>query len=368
MALTTGNGIAPYLLTALKDIAGNATPGIKLEPFGFMNLLQSQAKPQILRLDKNGHKKQVQVKYKQRFTKEFTDTAKSCDNINVLPTIETSVDLTSTRQIAIHVADETIASFQEEASRMVSLGQAGEVAYELIDDIMHAANAIMQGVNDDLLTTAVSAIGVNRVTGNNSTQSVNFALDTTNNPLSGGLTKILSDYKVNGGKGVPQIVGSGLFHNFMLQQAAKSADQSGLDTAIMASGVKFYHDLSATTILGSHQIIAYEPDAVQIVEYLEYTGFKAGVKPGASEFGTIMLPMQIGQEIVPVAFDWQLKYNDCPVTVTDGYYGTSLTLDKGYSFILSKQAGLFTIPSNAYRAGDVLAGNRGSYRFTITNS
>jgi hypothetical protein len=360
MAVTLGQGFRPYLLAALKDITGNAAyPGYKLDPHGFLNLLQSQAKPNVLKLNTaGGHKNTVQVKYKQRLTKDFTDTAKSCDNTVVIPTAEVPVDLSVTRQVAIYVEDETIAKFMDDASRSVAIGQPAT----------EAANAILDGVNDDLLTLAVANIGFNRVTGSAAAKTVNFPLNTTNLPLNAGLTEVLSDYKINGGMGRPQIIGSGLMHNFMLQQGSKSADQSGFDTKIQAAGVDFYHDLSATTILGSNQVIAYEPNAVQLVEYLEYTGFKAGF-PGAgnSIFGTMALPMQVGLETLPVEFDWQLRYSDCQQTLTDAYYGTSLTLQKGWNFIISKQCGLFTVPSGAYRATDAMKGNRGSYRYTITN-
>jgi len=371
MSVTLGQGFRPYLLRAANSIFGDAAyPGYKLDPQGFLNLLQSQNKPQVLTLNNAaGHRNTVQVSYKQRFTKDFTDTSKSCDVTSVLARQEASVDLSSTRQIAIYLADETVAQFEDEASRTVAVGQpAGEIAAELLDNILHAANAILQGVNDDLLTLAVAAIGKNRVTGSAASKTVNFPLNTTNLPLNAGMNEILSDYKINGGKGRPQIIGSGLLHNFMLMQGAKSFDQSGLDTKIQAAGADFYHDLSAANILGSNQVITYEPNAVLIVEYMEYTGFKAGVKPGASVFGTIALPMAVGMEVVPVMFDWQLKYSDCPVSLTDQYYGTTLNLQKGYNFILSKQCGLFTIPADAYRGTDPLSGNRGSLRYTITNT
>lgn len=372
MAVTLGQGFRPYLLSALKDITGNnAYPGYKLDPHGFLNLLQSQQKPQVLKLNTaGGHKNTVQVKYKQRLTKDFTDTSKSCDVTNVIPTAEVSVDLSATRALAIYVEDETIAKFMDEASRTVAIGQpATDIMFELADDIMHGANAILDGINDDLLTLAVAKIGVNRVTGSNAAKTVNFPLNTTNLPLNQGLTEILSDYKINGGMGKPQVIGSGLMHNFMLMQGSKSFDQSGFDTKIQAAGVDFYHDLSATTILGSNQVIVYEPNAVQMVEYMEYTGFKAGFPGvGNSIFGTFVLPMQVGAETLPVEFDFQLRYSDCDQVLTDQYYGTNLTLGKGWNFIISKQCGLFTIPSGAYRATDVLNGNRGSYRYTVTNS
>jgi hypothetical protein len=101
---------------------------------------------------------------------------------------------------------------------------------------------------------------------------------------------------------------------------------------------------------------------------MRYTGFKAGVKPGASQFFVIELPMQMGNDVIPVKFDVQLRYNDCDETFTDAYYGTPLTLHKGYNLIISKTSGLFAIPADAYRATDPMVGNRGTLRYALSNN
>jgi hypothetical protein len=370
MSITLGQGFAPYLLKHIKTVAGDATPQYKVEIPGFLNLVQSNTKPEILRLDSPaGHKKTAQIKYKQRWTKAHTDTSKSCDNTNVGTRRETSVDLSSVRQFAIHIADETIAKYEEDASKSIAIGKpATGIMNELYEEIVLAASAILDGVNDDLATVAVSAIGVNRRTTNNSAATINFDSNATTNDLTQGLTQILADYKNNGGMGTPKIWGSGLFQNFMFQQGSKSFDQSGFNSSVMAAGVNYFNDISATSILGANEIVVYEPNAIQIVEYLEYTGFKGGQKPGASFFGILTLPAIFNGEVVPVDFDFQLKYNDCQTTLTDAYYGGELVLEKGFNLIITKQSGLFTIPDDAFRINDILHGNRGSLRYTITNS
>ena len=207
------------------------------------------------------------------------------------------------------------------------------------------------------------------MTGVATTQALNINKDNSINPLDDGLTKLLYDYKLNGAKGRPQIIGAGIFLQFMIQKmnAAVGVSQSGLDVMRLAN-FDFYYDIEMDTAFGANQIMVYEPNAVQIVEYLEYTGFKAGLKPDGSHFGVVALPLMINNEIKPVDFDFQLKYNSCPESFTDAYYGTALTLEKGYNLIISKQCGLWTIPASAYRATDVLNGNRGSYRYTISNN
>lgn len=369
MALDLYKGFAPYLLKLSKEAYLSASPQDKVEEVGFAAMLKSQSpRMEVLRLNtEGGHKKSVQVKAKKRFNVAHTDTSKSCDTTLTQTYYEKSVELSSTRQIALYMEDERLAKFLEDASSGVSIGQpSGSVSKEFYDDIKTAASAIVEGVNQDLFTVAVSNIGINKVTGSANATSVNFPLDTTNNPLTAGMTKILADYKRNNFSGRPQIVGDGIFHNFMLNQASKSPDQSGLDTRIKAAGVDFFYDPYTTTALGADEAIVYEPGAVGLVEYLEYKGSKAGAKPGASIFGTILLP--VGMSGLTMEFDWQLRYFDCPTTLTDAYYGSETTYEKGYHFILSKQCGLFTISDDAYRNGtDAYYGNRGSLRYTFTN-
>jgi len=361
-------GFAPYLLNHIKQIAGESTPQYKMEVPGFLNLLLSQSKPKEVRLNsENGHKKTVRVKAKQRATKDMTDTSKSCDSTLVPIWQEQELALDVVRQIAFHIEDETIAQYMEDASRTVNVGQpATQIMNEFYENILTHTSALMEGINDDLLTLAAAQVGVNRATGSNAAQTININKDGAINPLTDGFTKILTDYKLNGGKGRPQIVGAGLMLASEMQKGEISTNQAGLDTSKLNMW-DFYYDQDVETSLGANQILAYEPNAVQLVEYMEYTGFKAGEKPGASTFGVITLPVVVNGEIKPVNFDFQLKYNDCETTMTDAYYGTSLTLGKGYNLILSKQCGLFTLSSASYRGTDVLAGNRGSYRFELSN-
>lgn len=371
-AVTLTSGFRDSVLYHLKDIAKGSTPQLKLDPHGFLQMLYRFRKPEILGLNNSsGHRKTARVKYLQRFTVDFTDTAKSCDQTNQMAYQENTVDLSSTRQIAIHIPDETIARYNDEASRTVRLGQPStDFMNEFMEQIMASANAILDGVSVDLLTTMSTSFGVNRRTGNANASTININSNMDTNVLNDGFTQILSDYAQNRERGRMQIVGNGLFHNWVLQNkmGVAGTNASGIDTRIQGNGFDFYYDLNTVNSWGADQIGVFAPDSVGIVEYMEYTGFKAGEKPGGSVFGTLPLPMQLDADNVPVMFDFQLKYYDCAETLTDAYYGTSLTVEKGYNLIISKQSGLYTIPDNAYRGTDVLNGNRGSYRYAITNS
>jgi hypothetical protein len=153
----------------------------------------------------------------------------------------------------------------------------------------------------------------------------------------------------------------------MLQQASKGMNQAGYNTTVEAAGVKFFFDQAAQTILGADQFVVVEPNTVQIVEYMQFTGFKAGQKPGSSIFGTLALPMQVGTEVLPIEFDFQLKYVECPTSSIDQYYGTNITLQKGWVLILSKKCGLFQLPADSYSAIDPMVNVNGVFRYHATN-
>lgn len=360
----------------MKNVVGmGALPQTKIEHVGFLNLLQSQNKPQVLRLNlENGHRQSVQIKYLQRYTEDYagTDESAVCTNTNFEAYKEASALLSSFRFFAVHIEDETIAKYEDDASNMISAGTPPtQLMNEFLERLMVGANAILGGVRTDLLTSLIgTGIGINRATGSAAAKSVNFAKDVTMLPLDEGINEILSDFSINLLSGNPLILtGAGsLFHKFMLQQYAKGMAQNGLNTAIEATLPKLFVDAKMTTLAGANQFLAIERDSVQIVEYLQYKGLKAGWKPGASQFGTIPLPMLVDGEVLPVEFDYQLRYNDCDASFVDEYYGTPMTLKKGYNIILSKKSGLFQIPADAYRAIDPNVGVNGVLRYTATNT
>ena len=367
--MAQGLGFADSLTKHIRKVTAENTPQFKLNWQGYLNMLMSNKNHKVVKLnDPNaeGHRRTVLIKARQRWNVAHTDTTASCDNVNVPAYFERTVALTGFRQLGLYIDDETIARYPAEASRAASLGTPSTpLMDEFLLMIKEGADALLSGVNQDLYTLGATAIGVNQRTGNAAAAAINLALNTTNNSLNQVLTQVLTDYQLNESTGRPKMVGTGLIHNFMLQQRAKSPDQSGINTPIMANDFDFYQDPFTATALGANQAIVYEPEAVQIVEYMKYKGFKGGDKQTSFYF-TFFLPMQLSDRVANVEFDAQLKYYDCPTTLTDAYYGNSVTVNKGWSLIISKDYGLFTI-DQAYRATDRLTGNRGSYRYNFTN-
>lgn len=364
------NGFSLGLLQMMKEVTKGATPAYKLDPYGFLASLYTAHSPGSVKVDSyDGHFKTVKVKKKKRLTISDTSTSLSCSMGAPIPYTEDTVSVANVRQVAFSLSDETVAAFDSYASQLQTVpGMAPEnpLMFELLDSLMVAANAVLEGVNTDLVTLAVANLGVNVVTGSAASSSLNITQDATKNYLTQGITQLMSEFKQNRMSGRPIIVGSGIMHNWFLQAGAStSSNFNGLDARIQAAGMDFFLDYTMGSAIegNGNDIVVYEKDAIQIVEYMKYQGFKAGAKPGASIFGTITLPMQNADgTLVPVKFDYQLRYNDCAVTEGE------TTFEKGYNMIISKNFGLYTIPTSAYQSGDVLYGNRGSLAYEVSNN
>ena len=365
-----GLGFADSITKHVAKITVENTPEFKLNWQGYLNMLLSNKNAKVVRLNdpnNEGHRRTVIIKSRQRFNVAHTDTARSCDQTNVPVYQERTVALGIYRQLGIHIEDETIALYPTQASTSANVGTPSTpLMDEFLSSIKTGADALLSAINQDLWVLQAAGIGVNQRSGNNAAQNVNLVLNTTNNPLNQGLTQVLTDYDLNESTGKPKMVGTGLIHNHMLQQQAKSPDQSGVNTPILANGFEFFQDPRVAVALGVNQSLVLEPEAAQLVEYMNYKGFKGGLK-GSDFFFTFFLPMQVSDRVRMVEFDAQLIYRPCPTTETDAYYGTSTTVQKGWSLIISKECGLHLINPGAYRATDRLTGNRGTYRYNFTN-
>lgn len=365
-----GLGFADSLTKHIAKITAENTPQFKLNWQGYLNMLMSNKNAKVVRLNdpgNEGHRRTVIIKQRQRFNIGHTDTVASCDQTNVPVYSERTVTLGIYRQMGIHIEDETIALYPVQASAAANVGTPSTpLMDEFLLAIKESADALLSGINQDLWVLQAAGIGVNQRTGNNATSVLNLALNTTNNPLAQGLTQVLTDYQLNESSGTPKMVGTGLIHAHMLQQFAKTSDQSGINTPILANSFEFYQDPHVATALGANEALVLEPESAQIVEYMNYKGFKGGQK-GADYFFTFFLPMQVSDRVRMVEFDAQLIYRPCPTTETDSYYGTSVTVSKGWTLIISKECGLWLI-DQAYRATDRLTGGRGTYRYTFTNT
>jgi hypothetical protein len=370
---TLNAGFSPYILRHIKDVVGEGNSYLKLDNLGFLNLLNSQKKTlQVNRPSSTGQIDFVKVKYLQRAVDGQTQTSDSCSVANTSSWLEADVPLTGFRQYPLFVNQVLMQEYQDDAARTQTIGTPPTpIMGELLDEIYGAANALLVGVDKDLQSMLVT--GVNPSTGNSNSTTINITQNTVNLPLNDGVTRIVTEaQKAEFADGKPQIYGSGLFYNYMQQQRAKGIAISGLNTVIEAGEVDFFYDQYAATILGQDEIRVISPDSTQLVEFQRFTGGFGGMH-GATMFGTLMLPMKtVNNGIItlkPIAFDYILRYLDCPETVAqvNDYYGSSITAQRGYQLILQKAFGLFQPPAQMFKANDFLANSNGCLAYNVTN-
>lgn len=372
------NGYVPYLLLTAKEVYKGNNPGQKVTPPGFLRMLLENTKPNVLSTgvdDGTGHIKEVKVKYRPRVRSGATITVDDC-SIQARPAYsEATVGTTLFRKYSYFLDDDTIARYSADASRQVM--KVGSIAYlnqitpfmqEQWDLLMEAANAVLGDIDKDLLTKQASNFGKNQTTGLTSTKSMNFPLNATNNDLTAGMSGLLADARANEiDLSKCAFVGSGLIDNYILQQAAKTAAQNGLNTALQAMP-NFYQDYYAASQWGANQFGIFEKDAVQLIDVNRYVGFKGGIRPGGSWFGNMPLPIYDSQgNMIMMNFDIQMKYIDCPESVAIGDEYVS-NVGRGWQIIVSKSFDLFVQPSDMYSSQDRLTGVNGTLRYTASNS
>jgi hypothetical protein len=374
-----GEGLNPYLLKGIETVVGTQNaPSLKIDNLGFLTALKSQNQTlQINRPGGNGAVEFVQVKYLQRAVEGQVSTQQTCNTlVNQNAYQESTVALNNFAQYSLFIPDQLIQEYTSDCNMMPNLpgGIPPTAAMkEMLYEIYAGSNAILR-VLDGQLLNAVS-VGVNAATGSATPKQINFTVDTNDLPLTDGMTELLYETQIINefASGKVQIVGSGLVGRFFKQQIAKGLAQNGLNTTIEAMEAKMYFDTKLPTIFNysgtGNDFLAFSPDDLQIVEFSQYTGAYGGRK-GISDFGSFVLPIQMtASDIVPVQFDYQLRYLDCPEAVAqmNNYYGQSITASRGWQMIISKYVGLFQPPTNTYKASDPLYGTNGCIQYYATN-
>ena len=117
-----------------------------------------------------------------------------------------------------------------------------------------------------------------------------------------------------------------------------------------------YYDPKAATIWGADHFGVFAKGMIGIVDWCKNVGNYAGEK-GGSIFFTLPMPLQVGDKVLPITFDAQLKYEDCP-TEDHG---------RGWILLISKNYALFNAPTDAFAETDRLNGMNGSLHYVATD-
>lgn len=366
------NGFAEALLVHLDALYADPTkaPSRKITPPGYLKMLLQSARPNIISdgREVNGHIRDVRVKYQTRGTEAIVSDEDNCD-IDIIPVYEeVLVNNMLFRKIGLFIPDETIRKYEEDASRMVSSGGfPTQLMKETLDSIIKKAAGLVNSINAALLAEQVTNFGVHVETGTAAAVAINLPLDRTQNDLSEGMSGLIS--RIINNELDPNdvsMVGNGLMLNYMQQQAAKSYDQAGVNTALEFLP-RFFWDPRTATVWGANQFGIFERDAVQLIEMDQFVGGFQG-KKGTSDFFNAPLPLvdSLGESLQSMNFDMQLRYLDCPTEIVVDY--TTQTVQRGYLLTVSKTFQQFNVPDNAYEDDDRLTGSNGTLRFVATNT
>lgn len=362
----------------LQSIAECNTPSSKITPAGFLRLLvENNPQTRIINADHaltlddgSGHIRDLVVKYLKRAVPEQTSTSDDCEINNMNVYNELTIPTTNYRKKTFMIADADLSRYCRESTEMVRInGFPTPFMREFLDQIMVEANALIGAIDMDLLTLQATRFGVNVHTGSNAAEPILFNSASTS--FDDGMVHILQDAQLNEICGELLIAGFGNFNAFTIQQAFACCNQLGIDISRI-TGYRYYPDLYAENIWGTNHIGVFSQGSVGFVELNRYEGAFAGRK-GTSEFFSMPLPIDCPQcngGYDSIDFDVQLRYIDCPTTVT--ICGEETTVRSGWAMTLGKSFGLFNIPTDAYQNTaygdcytDRLTGNNGTLRFIV---
>jgi hypothetical protein len=372
-------GYAPYLLQHLKAVAADNAPETKVTPTGFLKLLlENNPLLQIpdfekLRLSNGeGDVRQVQLKYLQRGLTSQTSTSDDCDNDLIPAYAETTLTAVTFRKISFYISDQDIALYEQDAAKTVALGlPPTPFMQEHITTLMSLVNGLVGAINIDLVGRVT--FGKNVASGNsgNTATTLNIPLDATQHNLAQGIGKLLADAQQNEFAGMPLLAGGGLFNSFMHEKGFSSVGFNGINNAQALQQIKWYYDnytQASSGAWGANNVGMFSKGSIGFVDLQKYIGFRAGTK-GISTFFQISLPVMPAQNDGTadlMTFDAQLRYIDCPTEISTGY--STVTVNRGWQLIISKNYDLFQLPNDAYQTGDVLYGNNGALLYSITNA
>ncbi len=367
------NGLCPYVLLNIADVAKGNSPGRKVRVAGMLQMLmccQDSAASILNEAFVNGHNRPIQVKYRPRTLTSLVQSEVDCD-INVRPTYsEFTVPSLSHKQISFFLPDDLVRTYCSDVSATRPVGTPPtSVMKEVYDMFVEHANTLLGSVNADVVTSMATKFGLNKGSGSTLTYlNINSNGDTLN--VNNGVISIMRDIQENEVCGDVCLVGGGIWSGYNMAQAAMCCNAAGLNLGGISLPA-FYFDKDSQTIWGTNQIGVFAKDSVKFIGPNKYVGPAwAGFK-GGSEFTTMRFPVEefngCNTECLnELTFDVQFKYIDCAGSYTVN--GTPTTLGPGWIVIIGKDYFLYAQPTTLWDAADPLTGTNGTWKYKVDNS
>ncbi len=349
-------GIVNAFLTNISAVAGINDPQLKVSPVGFLRaLLENNATTRVTNLAglQSGQDRTITVRYMNRGL--LSQATEIDDCATPISPAWTSADIGAPyfSKIGMFIADGDLRQYQIEAAEAAAAGTPPTpLMLAMYESILAKANALIQHIDDTLVTAQAANFGVNVVTGNNVAQLVNFG---TSMNMTDGIVKLLTDAQANEVNGDLIVVGNGVVTTYDIVNRLKAGvDANGFGRA----NFSVYNDNRTVAGWGANQFGVFARGEVGFVDFNKNVGNYAGEK-GGSYFFTMPIPIELANgELSALVLDAQLKYEDCPI-----YDNSSKIADRGWKLILSKSYGLYNTPGTAFAVGDPLSGVNGSFRY-----
>lgn len=306
MSVATQN-ICPAILTSLSDNLINNSANVKIHGGTLAALTDPSnlATGNIIRQANDngtGHSKEVRVVYKQRLTADDASTIKECGfDQNAIPYQEIDVPITQYRSVNFSMTEEQLRVYCESYSQLVTLtgstdpgtivsrangiGRAGgalSVVRELFNDFQLASNALIQAMNQDLLTSISGAFGAWYGQGGTINSQTYVVEDSTTGSLvPKGLFTMKQAYMNSGFNGAPIIIGGpgSLQRVWMNDSRYFGQAANGLDYSTVRSNTgiaEFYFDPNIVTggpLSGNEDsAVVFAPGSLLYLPYLQYVG------------------------------------------------------------------------------------------------
>ena len=130
-------------------------------------------------------------------------------------------------------------------------------------------------------------------------------LDASGNPVYVGLNEIIMDYENNNLNGIPAVIGQGNFDAFFrLQNLVCCNSTTPFVQAVDDSGVAYFKDHHANSVLGSNEILVVAPGATRFIGYTENTHINRNDEGGDSYHITIPDPVYGNSLMWDLDFSW----------------------------------------------------------------
>lgn len=366
--------ICPAVLTSLSDNLINNPANINV----FGGTLAALHDPtnmvtgQLIRQPNNdgtGHRKEVRVVYKQRLKPSAVVDEFDCAVGPELPYIEDVFTVEKYKGINFKMSEDTVRNYCAAYTELVRLtgtdnpgmivARASEigaamgamsVVREIFGDFQLAANALIQAVNVELLTSMIAGRGT--IVGG-TTAAVNYVVQNTDGSINAnGLFDMKQDYIKTGLNGAPLIIGgAGPLHSIWMNDSryfGQAANGINFSTVRDNTGIaQFYYDQNVNSVMtGETKAMVFAPGSAIYTPFLQYAGNFGRI--GTTERFTMPLPM-----LPQVKCDVRIQPQEC---------------DNEYSVWMEMWFDVYTPPVDMFPDGDALEGVNGLYAANFTQA